>query len=214
MMNFKIIDTALIILFMLYAPNFQTRESDSSSTVQPVDINGSSMSDALGQVARQFRVVVGFEDVTSPPYDKLVTIHLAHATASETFDAIVKADQRFGWSQVSIGVFHVFKKGETPALPSVIVKTFAVDNLYRREISKLFDKLPEISNWLKDNTCTRSEAIAGSADPWQDDNKKVSLNARGKALSEILDEVSKRSGAYYWSVVRFGQGTCRISIRI
>ena len=179
-----------------------------------MNINGAAMSDAVKQVAQTYRVVIGFQEVITPPYDKLVMIHIPKANVAFALNAIVEADPRYGWRQATDGSFRVFKKESTASLADVVVKVFNAKAQSWPELSELFDKTPEITAWLKDHKCSRGEAIVGNGVPPQDDGKKISLNADGKHFSEILDEVAKVRGAYYWSVVQFGQEPCRVSIRI
>jgi hypothetical protein len=172
------------------------------------------MSDAVRQVAQTFHVVVGFEEVITPPYDKLVTVNLSRTTVTDALNAIIRTDPRYEWRQVSDGAYRVFKKDAAGDLPDLVVKSFTVKDRSWQEISNLLDKMPEIATWLGDRHCSLGGAIIAGPDVSQEDGKKISINANGKHFSEILDEIAEEAGMYFGSVVQFGQGTCRVGVRI
>lgn len=206
--------TILILSLLLFPAAGEQGKSNwgAGEARKTVDIRGLRMPDALRQVAVIFEVVVSMQATETTPFNKLVTLTLPNASLPEVMDALVGADPRYRWQLDKNGTIRVSSVVRAPNLADIVVRRLEFDGLYRREISELLDKRPEIRAWFRKNRCSRTEYFIGNA--WVDDKMKLSLSKRDRRLEESLDEIARLSRTYFWSITKLSGAGCQITIKM
>ena len=169
------------------------------------------MPDALRVVAATYQTVIGLESVDAPPFDHTITLALTQVSLSQTMDALMKADLRYFWRQESDGSVHVLSRNGKLTLPDILVESFNVENMKRKGISDMLDKQQEVDLWLREHGCSRVELT----NPLRErDDATIGFTSSRKTLRENLDEVVRKTGTYFWSIVQLSGQECRVSIQI
>jgi hypothetical protein len=206
------------ITFLVYATllgaicsvTLRSQETGPQPVKKSIQIDRFRLSDALPQIAKAYEVVVSLEERLQQP-GKLLSLSLSQAPISDALNELVSADPRYEWHLEKDGAIRVQSIQPPPRLGDVVLPSFDVDNLYRREISKRLDEQTELQSWLKDRRCDRVEYTTGH--DWDSDKKRISLHTTGKTLRENLDQVARESGNYFWSITASGDGVgCQVSI--
>jgi hypothetical protein len=202
--------SAAFIVLCLFAGTIE-QGGDRSLPTAPVDISHSLvMKDALKRVAQEFHAVIGLVEADYPAEGhKLIRFDFPHTTAAEVVKTLIAEDPSYTWRQDPDGAIHVYRTHGDPVLADVTIKSFVANGLVRSEISETLNHVPEIPAWARESKCVRQEG--GSNDPWATDNmKKIFVRLHDRPLWEILDEVAKQAGTYYWSEgqYHFEAGNC------
>jgi hypothetical protein len=205
----------LASLFCLfYCLSASAQQVTTSQPLRDVRNDSPLIGEALRQVAAAYHVVIGLEATEPPKTEPLLAIRLDQATLEDALDAVTKADPRYSWRRQSDGTVVVFAGRAQFALPDVVMNTFIVNDLTRREILDALDGSQEIGNWMRQNGCVRSEAINIAGRPPRD-TQHVTLTSNGKTLRENLSIVARETGTFYWIIGRsITSEGCRIGITL
>lgn len=192
----------------------QTPADARTVPVHDVQIRNVRIQEALRQIAKKYRVVIGFESVAHGDEGKLMNVSVEKGMMADVLDSLVKADPRYRWLQESDGAIRVYSKNETLSLTDLIISSFTVTNLHRREVSESLDKIPEVADWLRRNQCERIEFTDGHE--WRiKDDRVLSLSSHDKSLRENLNQIALQSQTYFWSAHQFDyNGGCAISLKL
>ena len=197
----------------LYCLPNQSIEAKQTQAKRTVLINNLRFPDALAQLAKTYDVVIGLEEILQSSEENVLTLSLEQASISEALNQLIKADPRYEWRSENDGAIRVQSLKLAPAMGDLLLRSFAVKNLYRKDVSKLLDQQSDIHSWLTDHNCERVEFTTGH--DWDSDSKQVSLYTTGKTLRQNLDLVALESKTYFWEIVHTdGETGCRISIKL
>lgn len=204
-----LLSTTLILIGL----PFLSRKQSPEIPRHDVEIHGYRFCDALPEVAKTFHIVVGLEGILESDKPKLIRLSLKNVSVSEALDALVRADDRYEWKMKADGAIGVRLVRPFASPGDVVVHSFDVNNLLRRDISAMLDNQPELNNWFAEHSCRRVEVIQGHE--WDYDTQPISIHTFDKTLRENLDAVALATQSYSWNITEVdNDGSCTFSIKM
>ena len=151
----------------------------------------------LGSLADQYHVVIGFESDAQSP--ERIKFEARDVNFHQALDAMIAAEPRYHWREVESSIEFYPVVRINPVLDTAIERFEVKDSHFAEAVESLIN-LPEVKSSLAAMALTRNESGyrargVGSA---------FSLRLERVTVRQVLHEIAKRSGTYFWSFRQFG----------
>jgi hypothetical protein len=164
---------------------FQGADSSRMRTdTENIRISGNLMADALASIARQYKVVIGFE--TASPDMNLVSIRIDQASLKDALNSVVGGTSRHSWAQTSNGTIRVFERNKALDLPNISVSSVNGKNLHRYEVATALEGSAEVRGWIGQHGCTLALHVIATAGQPPDEPQTVTITETS-SLRDALD---------------------------
>jgi hypothetical protein len=165
---------------------------------------------ALAEISQKAGIGIGV-DAVQPDHEPTIVFDFPGGTVSDLLNLFLSQGPEYEWHESQSSMIHVSRRGSHVSLLDVQLSLQSSQKATRQEISEGLNSIPEITNWLNSNRCSRDQFTQGGE--FRTHNDPISLPARTLTLEELLDEIALRSGSNYWAVLQnHTDGACHVTI--
>jgi len=201
MKNLVSYSAASLLLMLLIGPAARGQDTPRpQATPEPLRaiVYDGPLRALLATFAEQYHVVIGFESDAQSP--ERIKFEARDVTFHQTLDAMVIAEPRYQWREIDGSIEFYPTVRINPVLDTVIQKFEVKDSHFAEAVESLIS-LPEVKSSLAAMALTRNEA--GSTR--RGVGNAFSLHLEQVTMRQVLHEMAKRSGTYFWSFRVFGE---------
>ncbi len=171
--------------------------------VHNYEINATSITIALADIAKRFRIVIGVNQIVSsgtaqPPVKAVIN----DGKLSDVLDVLMKGNPGYQWRLEPDGVVHVMRAGDSSTITDVVLEKFEIANVRLSHLTEAVYQAPEVQQWVAEQHCPRREMVlvfGGSTE----EGPSISLRTEREPLRSVLDDIASRTGKFFWSVSQY-----------
>lgn len=194
----------LILIGLITLGRARASRSNSVDTwVNRFSRHDAAVADIAIGIASELSIPVGFEGIPEDP-ERKVSIEVKNTTARSLFDALVREDPRYKWTETDDGLVNIYPKNKREQIfGSTTVPKFRIDGKKRTAALDQLMKVHSFESMLSGINVTIRTPISG-APTAAASGPDIFLNLRSATIRTILDEILLKSGGRAWSAVRYG----------
>jgi hypothetical protein len=169
----------------------------------------------LQRLANAYQVPVGLEAIQegeAGQANRKIDIRIQLGTVRDVLNAIVHADQRYTWEEAD-GFINVFPQKERDQFLEAVIRDFRLRAVNKEDAITALLQLPEVKNRVNQSGATRREVQILPAAPIST-LPRFSLNLHNVTVRQVLNEITKKTGCYYWVFFKYGDHNEYFSIRM
>jgi hypothetical protein len=198
--------TVILIISVLPSSGLPLPKQGIQALQTPVhnyEINATSITIALADVAKRFRVVIGVnQTVPSATAQLPVKARISDGKLSDVLDILMQGNPGYQWKLEPDGAVHVTRAGNSSTITDVVLDRFEIANIQLSHLTEAVYQAPEVQQWVREQQCPRREMVlvfggSGEGGPL------ISLRAEREPLSKVLDDIASHTGNFFWSVSQY-----------
>lgn len=190
-------------------PTMADSVSPSSKKVGSIHIEEFGAYNVAAEISWKAQVVIGV-DAIQPKEEPTIVLDFPGGTVADLLNTFVSLAPDYAWEETG-GVIHVFRRNAHVSLLDVPMSYPGAIKKTRKEIWTDIAQRPEVSLWMKSNSCVRGELFNGKE--FREHNDPVSIESGSLTVAQLLDDVAVKSGVDYWAVLQAPPNKpCRLDI--
>ena len=181
----------------------------SSTRVEAFEATATRAMEAFRKLAQNEHIVIGVSGTLVGSDHTLISVKLSHTTVEQILNAITSSDPRYTWRDTPDGAIEITIDQHAAPLLAVVVHGWTLRHALRYEITTKLANFDEINNWLRSHSCTMSEITAGAPST---EGFDIHTSASDEPLRNILNDIARQTGIYFWSAIKYSENRCTINL--